>query len=323
MVGVWTGHETIIHGIHFLPAGGFRGVTFAYRPVTRTWARLAAGPGSPSAFETNDVAVWTGSRMLVPGQTSAVYNPATNTWRAMAKPGMSLVGAVTGWTGRRFLAWGGNCCEDTTHDGAAYDPATDTWRKLPTAPLSLRREASGAWTGRELVVAGGFRPEPSGTRIFFRDGAAYNPVTGKWRKIAPMPRHENRATAVWDGKEILLFSASSARGMAYDPVQNKWRLLPAMPLPRSDFAAVWTGHHVLIWGGLSGRFPNWAPPPHGEAYDPAANRWSALPASPLHGRASPLAVWTGHQMIVWGGNISRATTSRFFTDGAAYTPRTS
>jgi hypothetical protein len=30
-------------------------------------------------------------------------------------------------------------------------------------------------------------------------------------------------------------------------------------------------------------------------------------------------VWTGHQMIVWGGNI-QATTDTFFTDGAAYTP---
>jgi hypothetical protein len=31
-------------------------------------------------------------------------------------------------------------------------------------------------------------------------------------------------------------------------------------------------------------------------------------------------VWTGHQMIVWGGNIAQATTDTFFTDGAAYTP---
>jgi hypothetical protein len=121
---------------------------------------------------------------------------------------------------------------------------------------------------------------------------------------------------------LFLSSSSSARGMAYNPVKNSWRLLPAMPLPRSGFAAVWTGHHVLIWGGLSGRFPTWAPPPHGESYSPAANRWSALPASPLPGRADPVAVWTGHKMIVWGGTIPRATTTRFFTDGAAYTPRT-
>ena len=160
MVGVWTGHEMIIHGIYFPPAGGFRGVTFAYRPATRTWVRLANGPSSRSAFETRDVAVWTGSRMLVPGQTSAIYNPAANTWRKMPLPPMSMDGAVTGWTGRLFLAWGGTCCDGTSHDGAAYNPAANTWRMLPTAPLAPRADASGAWTGKELVVAGGL-PGPS------------------------------------------------------------------------------------------------------------------------------------------------------------------
>jgi hypothetical protein len=29
-------------------------------------------------------------------------------------------------------------------------------------------------------------------------------------------------------------------------------------------------------------------------------------------------VWTGHQMIIWGGNIPGTTT--VFTDGAAYAP---
>ncbi len=323
MVSAWTGHEMIIHGIRSgAGGGGVRGITFAYRPATRTWVRLANGPSSPSAFETNDVAVWTGSRMLVAGQTSAIYNPATNTWRKIARPGFSLDGAVTGWTGRRFLAWGGTCCEDTSHDGAAYNPATNTWRMLPTAPLARRADASGAWTGKELVVAGGVTRPVSGARRLLRSGAAYNPATNTWRRLPLMPRRRAGGPALWDGKEVLFLSASSARGMAYNPVKNRWRLLPAMPLPRSGFAAVWTGHHVLIWGGLSGRFPTWAPPPHGEAYNPATNRWSALPASPLPGRADPLAVWTRHQMIVWGGNIPRETTTRSFTDGAAYTPRT-
>ena len=318
-VSVWTGHEMIIHGIRF---AADRGLTFAYRPATRTWVRLADGP-RPASLETTDVAVWTGSRMLVPGLTSGSYNPATNTWRTIPQPRFSLFGAVTGWTGRRFLAWGGTCCEDTSHDGAAYNPATNTWRMLPTAPLAPRAGASGAWTGKELVVAGGVTRPLSGAGRLLRSGAAYNPATNTWRRLPLMPRRRAGGPALWDGKEVLFLSSSSARGMAYNPVKNSWRLLPAMPLPRSEFAAVWTGHHVLIWGGLSGRSPHLgAPPPHGEAYNPATNRWSALPASPLQGRASPLAIWTGHQMIVWGGNIPHATTTRYFTDGAAYTPRT-
>jgi Kelch motif len=310
MVSVWTGREMIIHGI------GSRGITFAYRPAARTWVRLADGP-QPATVNSADVAVWTGSRVLVPGLTSGSYDPAANTWRKIARPGVSLGGAVTGWTGRQFLAWGGACCEDTSRDGMAYNPATNTWRKLPAAPLQPRASASGAWTGKELVVAGGGNFFSHKT---FRDAAAYNPSTGTWRKLPQMPRALTGGPALWDGKEILFLSSSSARGLAYDPARNSWRLLPAMPLPRFGFAAVWTGHRVLVWGGLAGSNPTWAPPAHGEAYNPAANQWTALPASPLHGRGFPSAVWTGHQMIVWGGHIPQAPTDIFLTDGAAYAP---
>jgi hypothetical protein len=304
----------IIHGIFFRKIGGIRGVTFAYRPSAGTWARLANGPSRPSAYETTDVAVWTGSRMLVPGQTSAIYNPATNTWHRMPLAPMSMSGAVSGWTGHRFLAWGGTCCEDTSHDGFAYNPGSNTWRKLPTAPVSPRRSASGTWTGRELVVAGGYKFGSSHTIMPFRDAAAYNPATGKWRKTAPMPRSESGATAVWDGKEILFIGGSgqkglTSRGLAYNPAANRWRLLPAMAYPRFGFAAVWTGRRLLVWGGLTA---SGTPPPHGEAYTPATNKWTALPDSPLRGRANPVAVWTSSRMIVWGG------TGR--TDGAVFTP---
>ena len=72
---VWTGREMIIHGVHLLPAGGWRGTTVAYRPATNTWVRLANGPRSAGSLESPDVTVWTGSRMLVVGLTNHSYTP--------------------------------------------------------------------------------------------------------------------------------------------------------------------------------------------------------------------------------------------------------
>ncbi len=95
-----------------------------------------------------------------------------------------------------------------------------------------------------------------------------------------------------------------------------------METSRSGFAAVWTGRQVLVWGGYTGSFTTPVIPPHGVAYDPAADRWSALPMSPLHGRNGPTAVWTGHQMIVWGGSINNGLKETDFKDGAAYRPPT-
>lgn len=117
-----------------------------------------------------------------------------------------MSGAVTGWTGRQFLAWGGACCEDTTRGGLAYTPATGTWHTIPAAPLAARTRASGAWTGKELVVAGGWD-----YRKAFRDTAAYNPSTGTWRKLPPMPSTAIGWPALWDGREVLFLSTSSAR----------------------------------------------------------------------------------------------------------------
>ena len=321
---VWTGKKMIIYGIRHTASGTFfRRFNVAYRPGTDAWQQLPRGPRPVNNVQGGNVGAWTGSEMLVLGPTAGAYNPATSTWRRVSPDGPGPTdGAVTGWTGRQVLVWGGVCCAPS-NSGRAYDVATNTWTAMPAAPLAPRAFPAGAWTGRELVVAGGSVQTPDGTVKVFRNGAAYNPATSTWRRLPFMPRPRYGAQAVWDGKEVLFLggfrgpgTAPATRGMAYNPAASTWRRLPAMRFGRDRFAAVWTGRRVLVWGGVSGRNGT-ALPPHGEAYNPATSTWTALPMAPLHGRASPVAVWTGHQMIVWGGYFG----STAYTDGAAFTPR--
>ena len=79
---------------------------------------------------------------------------------------------------------------------------------------------------------------------------------------------------------------------------------------------VWTGSRVLVWGGVASRtgdrFLN-----DGAAYDPAADRWTALPPAPVRGRDRHVAVWAGDRMLVWGGCCAN---DRPFADGAVYLP---
>ena len=323
---IWTGSQMIIHALRYRPGAKPAPVTFGYRPATNTWRRLARGPG-PATIQTTDVAIWTGSEMLVPGLTNGAYNPASNTWRPMAREPSANDGAVAAWTGHEAIIWDGVCCDGTSNRGVAYRPATNTWQTLPDAPLARRRNAMGAWTGTKLIVAGGIsRSVPGPVPRIYHDGAAYNPLTRTWRKLPPMPTRRYVGIALWDGTEVLFLGGSTtgytpaARGLTYNPATNRWRVLPAMHYARSGFAAVWTGHQALVWGGLMGPAPARVPPPHGEAYDPATNRWTALPQSPLHGRASPAAAWTGTEMIVCGGSIPSQPQPTIFTDGAAYTP---
>jgi Galactose oxidase, central domain len=238
LVSVWTGTEMILHGTLTTAGSNSAGVTFAYRPATGTWTTLAPGP-VPDNEQTTDLAAWTGTQMLVPGQTDGAYSPATGAWSPIPLDPGPQAEAMAAWTGSQMLIWGGLCCVSESSSGTIYTPATNTWQQLPAAPLEPRRAAMGAWTGTELVVAGGEGGQEGQQPALLSDAAAYNPATSTWRQ------------------------------------------LPAMPFSRADFAAVWTGSQVLVWGGVTGSSPASPVPPHGEAYDPATNQWTALPQAPL------------------------------------------
>jgi hypothetical protein len=324
--GAWTGSELLITGPHFTSAAGVpkgRSVGAAYNPATRTWRTLPPAPGPLQNMEGGYHAVWTGRELLGWGMgLDAAYNPATNRWRHLS--GSVSAPSVMAWTGRQVLTWGGGCCGENSAGGAAYTPATDSWQQLPKSPLA-GRHTTGAWTGKELVVVGGQADE----RIF-ADAAAYNPTTRTWRRLPPMPAPRTGATATWTGTEVLVVGGHHggirtgglyADGVAYNPATNRWRQLPSMGVGRLGHTAVWTGRQLLVWGGWTVRSGKYVAPPHGLAYDPSSNRWSALPTAPLRGRAGHLAAWTGSQMLVWGGVPARETDpTRPFTDGAAYTP---
>jgi hypothetical protein len=99
-----------------------------------------------------------------------------------------------------------------------------------------------------------------------------------------------------------------------------WTRLPAAPIPKGlyEYAGVWTGSRLLVWGGRILHDGDVTTPPRGVVYDPATNRWSAMPISPLRGRTGHVAVWTGSRMLIWGGELVR--TDGQVNDGAAYMP---
>ena len=319
---VWTGTEMLLFGQTYADSR----MTVAgagYKPATRTWRTLH--PAQPVQVAEGAIGVvWTGSEALVYGAGfGGAYNPAINRWRALPGPAGSGYSVLV-WTGRLMIGWGGGCCGGVSADGAQYDPAANSWRALPAAPLSGRHTA-GAWTGTELILAGGNDARGG----IFRDAAAYNPATRTWRRLPPLPAPRDAATATWDGSEVLIAGGWGppagehfrlyATALGYNPVTNRWRTLPTGEPGRVGHVTVWTGHTLLVWGGRTLRAGTWTTPRHGIALDPAANRWSALPTAPLRGRAQPTAVWTGTQMIVWGGNAVSGT-GAFLPDGAAYTP---
>jgi hypothetical protein len=175
---------------------------------------IADGP-PVSGGQTQDIAVWTGSRMLVPGLTNGAYNPVTNTWRTIARDPYAQ--GVTGWTGSQLLVVDGVCWSGSSNGGVSYTPATSTWRDLPNAPLQRRRGARGAWTGKELVVAGGLTGLEQANPV--RTAAAYNPATDSWRRLPAMPSPCTGFAAAWTGRQLIVWGGGKnyADGAAYTP----------------------------------------------------------------------------------------------------------
>lgn len=287
----------------------------AASPVAGAWRVLPKAP--ISVLDQHAVSVWTGTEMLVFGRVTsragdgdvlgrvyvtAAYDPATGIWRRL--PDLDSANAFYGfgavWTGTEMLVWG----QGTQ---AAFDPQTSRWRQLPAPP----QDGFGlvVWTGREMIGWGGGCCGDA-----WADGAAYDPAANRWRKLAASPlAGRQRPSGAWTGRELIVFGGSDADGhplrgaAAYDPVTDRWRRIAALPAPRLGATAVWDGREVLAVGGTGaprgGRSPALAAV--GLAYDPTTNRWRRLP--PMEsGREGAAAVWTGTQLLVWGGRTARA-----------------
>jgi N-acetylneuraminic acid mutarotase len=312
---VWTGSALLVWGGNDLTgplASGAR-----YDPVSDTWTTLSTA-GAPSARNSHSMTwapelgkmlVWggfDGSNALGDG---AYYDPATNTWSPAGNfnPPTARHSHSCVWDGSSFIIWGGVSGSTVRNDGRRLFPATNLWSAdLPaTGAPSIRHSHTALWDGTQMIVWGGIS---GGSRR--STGGRYDPATGTWSAItttqAPQARYFH--SAVWSGTEMIIFggnvsSGATATGHAYHPGTNTWRALPAVGAPEARYAhsAVWAGDQMIVFGGTTALFTG-RPLSTGARYRPDTDTWTALVAdSAPAGRSFHNAVWTGEEMLIFGG----------------------
>jgi len=341
---VWTGKEMIVWG------GYSRNTTqysdgAAYDPATRTWTKIAAAPLSARILP---VAVWTGKDMLIFGgagnsnySDGAAYDPATNTWRRLAPIPGSLGGNLTGtgsyavWTGKVMVAWGFFGHGGGAHGGgslaaATYNPATNSWTAGTAAPAQAPLSGDAFWTGKEMIVwgsslAAGYVPGLDGVNYGHNEGFAYDPATGRWSTLPASPlgsAGRNLMLAAWTGRYLVVGGGDSATGLqkdaaAYNPATNSWTRLPDAPVGFEG-----NGTAPDIWTGASGiTIEDAVPGSRPLSLDLTARSWSLGPKAPVPGRQEAHELWTGSEVLVWGGGVPVGNSCcKTVKPGYSYTP---
>ena len=280
-VSVWTGRQMLVFGRAQPKPPLSVDVAAAYSPATDRWSRLAPFKGPVGNYQGHYTAAWTGKEMLTFGPFDfQAYNPLTNHWRRLpAPPRSSGPSGLVVWTGHLMIYSGGGCCGDFQSDGAAFNPATNKWRTLASSPLAPSQTPAGVWTGRELI--------------------AY--VSG----LDP------------DGKP---YPAGLARAAAYNPTTNSWRRIAPLPAVRYNATPGWDGREMLVVGGYGASHAG-KPATLARivlAYSPATNHWRQL-ARMSSGREQFAEVWTGKQLLIWGG-ITSLTGPSQSSQGFAFDP---
>jgi hypothetical protein len=150
-----------------------------------------------------------------------------------------------------------------------------------------------------------------------------------WTELPSPPGDlHDGAAFVWTGLEVLAWGGCGGevtdgcgmaeRGYAFDPERRSWHPLPPIDAPSSS-NAVWTGREAIFFENE----PEGSPVPgatlSARAYDPAARTWRSLPEAPLQARTGAVHLWTGDEVVVWGGGDQRDAGSSL---GAAYDPGT-
>jgi hypothetical protein len=161
--------------------------------------------------------------------------------------------------------------------------------------------------------------------VFSQEAWVQTSVTGN------VPSNIAGHTAVWTGlplNKMIVWGGYNATlptnvGGILDCALNTWTATLQggfTPIARFFHTAVWTGTTMIIWGGTT-NIAGTINTNTGSVYNPILDSWTATSVTGAcpSARYGHTAIWTGTDMIIWGGTNGTGT---YYQDGAKYNPIT-
>lgn len=320
---VWTGKKMIIWGGSVAGSPGKTATGGVFDPKSKAWKPTSmAGAPSPRHLHS---AVWTGSKMIVWGGygvtdyeiDGGIYDPEADTWAALPTTGAPSKRTVhaEAWTGNELFVWGGVVNGAVIGSGGTFDPGANAWSPTPSAGApSLRHAHTAVWAEDRVIVWGG-----SNLFDWLNDGAMF--MNGAWigaTSVVGAPEFREGHSAVWTGSEMIVWGGFNGgnplnTGGIYNLAANAWVATSTggAPSAREEHTAIWTGKGMMIWGGCGGDACV-TDLGDGGIFMPSAEggSWAAIDEhTALAARRWHTAVWTGEEVIVWGGRAEGKPTN--------------
>jgi hypothetical protein len=189
-------------------------------------------------------------------------------------------------------------------------PDIDERVRRPESDPQPRRALGHSWVAAVLALAIFAAAAAFGWRVWESGSPApatpppvgdpWSSAPEGWSELPLPPELPTGALLVWAGDRLISWGGSlepsvgnfvpTADGFSYDPAANEWTPIPPAPIAGSG-QGLWTGSELLIWD-VDGR--------RVEAFNPASGTWRRLADDP-HKALGNAWVWTGRELIVWGG----------------------
>ena len=242
----------------------------------------------PMAVELADgsILVAGGSRNGQPLDTAERYNPDNGTWISAGRLNLPRTqGTLTLLPDGRVLAAGGGIEAApgwiSTASTEIFDPRTNTWSI--GAPMSVARAIQTATLLKdgEVLVTGGATTYHGETGRVTASAEIFDPRSGKWREVAPMPKplYVHSAALMPDGRVLVAggwratsnSDPSHGNVQIYDPTSDTWTTTGSLVTPRAQYSleALPDGRFLAI-GGVDPAYHTLAST---EIYDPASGAW--------------------------------------------------
>ncbi|MGH9761583.1 MAG: Kelch repeat-containing protein [Blastocatellia bacterium] len=266
------------------PAWKPMGMVYEYDPATNQWMKK-----KPMALASHHVAFAeyrgkiyafggfvppkSGPPAWVPINNAWEYDPAADTWKALAPMPRSRGSAVAAVAGGKIYVIGGATTIPGSKETAVfpthphmsvgtveeYDPEANTWRERSPMPTPRNHAAAGVVGGKIYVIGGRVGAAFIGLASDISVVEEYDPATDQWagpRARMPIARSAI-AAGVYDGRIYVAggeyqdphMMATFRAVEAYDPASNTWTEMPPMPVSRHGLAVGVIGNVLHVVGG--------------------------------------------------------------------------